>query len=66
LQKKNHEKIKYSSHRINKITEKRKHKIKDYLHKASRYVINQAVENQIGTIFIGHNNDWKQDINIGK
>ena len=64
-QKKNKDKIRYTSHKINKIAEKRKHKIEDYLHKTSRYIINQAVENQVGTIFIGHNSGWKQDINIG-
>ena len=44
---------------------KRKHKIADYLHKASRYVVNHLVSNQIDTLVIGKNKGWKQDINIG-
>lgn len=44
---------------------KRKNKIKDYFHKASKYIINQLVENNINTLVIGKNIGWKQEINIG-
>jgi len=66
LQKKHSGKVRCTSHQIKKLEQKRKYRIDDYFHKATRYIINQAVENHIGTIFIGHNNGWKQDINIGK
>lgn len=57
---------KKTSNTLNKLTEKRNNKIKDYLHKASRYLINQLVSREISTIIIGRNKLWKQDINIGK
>lgn len=54
------------SKRIRSLTNKRNNKIKDYLHKASRVLINHVVSNGINTIMIGHNRCWKQEINIGK
>ena len=51
--------------KTDKLTLKRNNKINDYLHKASRYIVNQAVSNKINTIIIGLNKGWKQDINIG-
>lgn len=45
---------------------KRNNKINDYLHKSSKLLVNQLVSNQISTLIIGHNKEWKQDINIGK
>jgi putative transposase len=36
------------------------------MHKISHYVVNYCIENNIGTIVIGHNNGWKQNVNIGK
>ena len=52
--------------KIQTLTNKRNNKIKDYLHKASRILVNHLVSNDISTIVIGHNKEWKQDINIGK
>lgn len=40
--------------------------LNDYLHKASRYIVNQLVSNNINTLIIGYNKSWKQDTNIGK
>lgn len=57
---------KEKSHRTRQLTLKRNNKIDDYFHKASRYVINQAVSNDVRTIIVGHNKNWKQEINIGK
>ena len=44
----------------------RKNQIHDYLHKASRYLVNHAVSNDISKIVIWYNQNWKQEINIGK
>ena len=52
--------------KIQTLTNKRNNKIKDYLHKSSRILVNHLVSNDISTIVIGHNKEWKQDINIGK
>lgn len=63
LKKKNN---KEKSHRTRQLTLKRNNKIDDYFHKTSRYIINQAVFNDVRTIIVGHNKNWKQEINIGK
>jgi putative transposase len=57
---------KKTSKRLRKLYLKRENKIDDYLHKASKKVIDICIENNIGTIIIGHNKEWKQDINLGK
>lgn len=44
---------------------RRKCKIEDYMHKASRMLVNHLVSNNIDTLIIGENKGWKQDINIG-
>ena len=54
------------SKRVEKLTHKRNNKVKNYLHNASRFIVNQLVSNDITTLVIGKNDQWKQDINIGK
>ena len=49
-----------------KMNNKRNFKVDDYLHKASKYLVNHLVSNDIPILIIGHNKGWKQDINIGK
>lgn len=56
----------YSSKRINNFYKRRHNKIMDYLHKASREVVNYLVANAIDTLIIGKNNGWKQNITLGK
>jgi len=56
---------KKSSNRIKRLHFKRNNKIKDYLHRASRCIINQLVSNDINVLVIGQNKEWKQEINIG-
>ena len=55
-----------NSKKIRSLTNKRNNKIKDYLHKASRILVNQLVSNNVPLVVVGHNKEWKQDINIGK
>lgn len=57
---------KEKSHRTRQLTLKRNNKITDYFHKASRYIINQAVSKDIRTIIVGHNGGWKQEVSLGK
>lgn len=54
-----------SSKRLRRLEMKRIFKIKDYLHKTSKRVVELMCNNNIGTCFIGHNKDWKQEVNIG-
>ena len=49
-----------------RILAKRNNRIKDILHKVSKNLITYCISNNIGTIFIGHNKGWKQNINIGR
>lgn len=55
-----------TSNRINRITNKRNNRLKDFLHKASRMIVNQLVTKDVHTLVVGYNKDWKQDTNIGK
>lgn len=55
-----------TSNRIRKITLFRNCWIEDKLHKISRYIVNFCRSNNIGTIIIGLNKEWKNKINIGK
>ena len=57
---------KRTSKRINNITLKRNNKIKDYLHKSSKTIVNFLVSNNISTLVVGYNEEWKQNINIGR
>lgn len=57
---------KKTSKRINSITNKRNNKVKDYLHKSSRKIVNFLVSNNISTLIIGYNEEWKQNINLGR
>lgn len=55
-----------TSKRIHSITLKRNNKIKDYLHKSSKTIVNFLVSNNISTLVIGYNEEWKQNINLGR
>lgn len=52
--------------KIRNISNKRNNRINDYLHKASRYIINHLVFNDVDTLIVGLNKSWKQEINIGR
>lgn len=51
---------------IQRLNLKRKNKISNYLHNASKKIVDLCLENQIGTIVIGHNKGWKQKSKMGK
>ena len=57
---------KKTSKRIKSLTNTRNNKVKNYLHKSSRYIIDYLVSNQINTLVIGLNKGWKQEVNMGK
>lgn len=52
--------------RLSSITEKRNNRTKDTMHKSARYIINHCLENDIGTVIVGYNPDFKRNVNIGK
>ena len=55
-----------SSKQLRRLEMKRMMKIKDYLHKTSRRVVELMEQNNIGTCFIGHNDGWKNEVEMGK
>ena len=57
---------KKTSKRLQNISEKRENKINDYLHKASKFIIEYCRKNKITNIVIGHSSFWKQKSNLGK
>jgi len=57
---------KKTSIKIEQFTHKRNVKVDNYLHNASRFIVNHLAANRIGTLVIGKNDNWKQGINLGK
>ncbi len=56
----------YSSRRIRQLTAKRNRRIADYLHKASRLIVDVCLEQGVTSIVIGRNKDWKQGSKFSK
>lgn len=56
----------HTTNRLSRITNKRNNMIEDLIHKASKKVINLALENDISVIVIGNNKDWKRGSNMSK
>jgi len=54
------------SNKLQKLTDKRNNKISDYIHKASKHIIDWCMQNQIDTIAIGRNKNWKQESVMSK
>ena len=63
LEKRNKKK---SSKRLNRLELKRKNKLDHKLHEISKDIVKIALTNNINTIVIGKNKEWKQEINLGK
>lgn len=63
---KDHQHIKGFTEGMSRITDKRNRRVMDYMHKAARYIVNYCIDNDIGTLIIGHNIGQKQSVNIGK
>ncbi len=55
-----------TSPRIQRLTRCRNQKVDNYLHHASRAIINVLTAKQIGTLVIGKNAQWKTEIELGK
>ena len=57
---------KYSTNRIQGITEKRNQIVDNYLHHASRYIVDKARNDDVSVIVIGNNKGWKQNSRMCK
>ena len=49
------------SRKLNTITFKRFQRIKNYMHNTSCYIVNWCIENNIDTLIVGKNDEWKQE-----
>lgn len=56
----------YITDRISSLINKRNNKINDYMHKASKMLIDIAKKHNICKIVIGNNKGWKQNADMGK
>lgn len=55
----------FTSRTLDELADKRYRRIQHYLHNASRRLIDYLVQEEIGTLVIGQNKDWKQGLNLG-
>lgn len=55
-----------NSKRLRKLETKRYRKAKDYIHKLTKFIVDWCEANDIGTLVIGYNSEWKQGCNMGK
>jgi IS605 OrfB family transposase len=56
----------YTSRQLEALTDARNRRVRDYLHNASRAVVNWLLSEQLGTLIIGYNAGWKQRANLGR
>lgn len=54
------------SNKLDTITFKRHRRIKNYMHNTSSYIVKWCVENEIDTLVVGKNKEWKQNVFMGK
>ena len=55
-----------TSKRLRWLNNRRNFWVEDKIHKASRWIINYCISNNIGSIVVGLNKGWKQNIELGK
>jgi putative transposase len=56
----------FTSRQLERITTKRNRRMLHYLHTASRRIIDLLVQEGVGTLIIGRNPLWKQEVEMGK
>ena len=62
---KDKQKIEHITLRQKRITRKRNNRINDYLSKAARIIVNYCLNNDIGKLVLGYNEDFQRNSNIG-
>ena len=62
---KDKQKIERTTLRQKRITRKRNNRINDYLSKAARTIVNYFLNNDIGKLVLGYNEDFQRNSNIG-
>ena len=56
----------YWSKKLGQLTLWRENQIANYFHKATHHFVNYCIANDIDTVIIGRNQQWKDSINLGK
>ena len=56
----------HMSKHLNRMYRKRKDFLYDAFYKISHFIVKEAAKDQIDTIFIGKNDGWKDEINLGR
>jgi IS605 OrfB family transposase len=51
--------------RINRITEKRNNRVRDIIRKTARHIADYCIAQDIGSVYVGYNPDFKQSTNLG-
>jgi putative transposase len=54
------------TNRMNQLTIKRNNKVNDFIHKASKNIIQKALRCDVSVIVIGNNKDWKRESPMSK
>ena len=62
---KDKQKIEHITLRQKRIARKRNNRINDYLSKAARIIVNYCLNNDIGKLVLGYNEDFQKNSNIG-
>jgi putative transposase len=57
---------KHWSNKLQQLTTKRNNKIKDWMHKASKFIVRLCLESDIDTLVCGYNSGWKQESAMSK
>lgn len=55
-----------TSRRLRRLCRKRDLKIDDFMHKASRRIVDWCILNNVSKLYVGHNDGWKQECNMSK
>ncbi len=55
---------KHNSKRLQQLTDKRNNKVKDWMHKASKFTVEYCLRNNIDTLVCGLNKEWKQETDM--
>ncbi len=63
---KDNQKIKGITNKQATITRKRNNQVNDYINKSCRKIINYCINNDIGTLVLGYNDNIQDKINIGR
>ena len=52
--------------KLRRLKVKKDKKANDWIHKLTRWIVNWCVRHNIGQIIVGHNDNWKQKIGLGR